>query len=60
MSITCAVYVSNYVLVACLFMVKQDVIFRLDSTVYKASDNMMHLDTNAIDSKKIANDVPWA
>ena len=41
-------------------MVKQDVIFRLDSTVYKASDNIMHLDTNAIDSKKIANDVPWA
>ena len=41
-------------------MVKQVVIFRLDPTVYKASDNMMHLDTNAMESKKIANDVPWA
>ena len=41
-------------------MVNQDVIFRLDPTVYKSSDNTIHLDTNAMESKEIAKDVPWA
>ena len=41
-------------------MVNQDVIFRLDPTVYKGSDNTIHLDTNAMEWKEIAIDVPWA
>ena len=34
-------------------MVNQDVIFRLDPTVYKGNDNTIHLDTNAMESKEI-------